>query len=259
MILQTPIYAGQLVSLDAAGGIIDTSESSELGFRVEQRLIDIDDGDTNQASSPVTATNDALQVLGIDSDNGARVEYDTLGLSLVSQTIDDCSFGQADCLNSVGDPTQQSPTLTNGQRAQLTAVGADTTIDVDNLRQLVNQDIENFENAPNRDATNRADTQLFFANAANGGEIDMALSDVTEQTQSISQSITDSNRNTLNTASQRIDVGDNPTTTVVESVQGLVEADVDQELTQSISWRHYRYRNSKHSIKHWYNDNYFTC
>ena len=57
-----------------------------------------------QTTSPITATNRAHQILGIDSDNGAEIRYDTHRLSLVSQTIDDCSFGQANCLNSAGDP-----------------------------------------------------------------------------------------------------------------------------------------------------------
>ncbi len=148
--------ANQLVSLKAEnGGKIDTSEHSELGFNVEQRLLDIDDHDTNQATSPITATNRANQILGIDSDNGAAVNYDTDGLSRISQTIDDCSFGQANCLNEAGDPA----TTNTGQVVQLTAKGAGdvasdgndriagTTIDVDNLQQLVSQNINNFENA----------------------------------------------------------------------------------------------------------------
>ena len=102
----------QTVDLNAASeGKIITSDHRELGYSLKQRLIDIDDRDTNQTSSPITATNIANQVLGIDSDNGAEIRYDTHRLSLVSQTIDDCSFGQANCLNSAGDPTL-SPTTT---------------------------------------------------------------------------------------------------------------------------------------------------
>ena len=156
-----------------SGGKIITSEHKELGYSLKQKLIDIDDDhDTNQASSPVTATNIANQVLDIDSNNGAEIQYDTHKLSLVSQTIDDCSFGQANCLNSAGNPAADTNT---GQIVQLTADGAGdvasdgndriagTTIDVDNLRELLNQNIENFENADNRKATNRADLQLLHA------------------------------------------------------------------------------------------------
>ena len=279
----------QLVSLDAqTGGKIDTSEHEELGFSLEQRLLDIDNHDT-APNDRIKATNNALQVLGIDSDNGALVKYDTNGLSLVSQTIDDCSFATTattDCLNFAGDPTL-SPTFTNGQRVQLFAdgVGTDgvaTTVDVDNLRQLINQKIDNFENANGDDATNmvgvRVTTptvdvvggQLFVAKATQGGDIDMALDDVDEQTQSISQSIINSDETSTNevdkpipidftsgTASQRaaqaaqlqalgfagsagqaIYIGEDPTTpdpttATTDSVKGLVEADVDQKLVQS--------------------------
>ena len=118
--------ANQLVSLEAAnGGKIDTSEHSELGFSVEQRLLDIDDHDTNQAASPISATNRANQILGIDSHDGASVNYDTDGLSRISQTIDDCSFstsgGTTACLNEAGDPT----TTNTGQVVQLSANRAD--------------------------------------------------------------------------------------------------------------------------------------
>ena len=237
--------AHQLVTLEALnGGKIDTSEHSELGFRVEQRLLDIDDTDLASSSNPpitVTATNRANQVLGIDSTNGAEINYDTNGLSLVSQTIDDCSFGTADCLNSAGTPGDTS--LTNGQRVQIFADGAGdvaivgndeiegTNVDVDNLRQLLNQNIDNFENANDREATNRADNQLFHAVAANGGDIDMAGSGFTEQTQSIRQSIRNSDENTVNAANQQlIRVG-----TDLIPIEGLVKADVDQRLQQSIS------------------------
>ena len=225
--------AKQTVDLNAtSGGKIITSDHRELGYSLKQRLIDIDDRDTNQASSPVTATNRANQVLGIDSDNGAEIQYDTHRLSLVSQTIDDCSFGQANCLNSAGNPALSPTTiLTNGQVVQLTAHGAGTTIDVDNLRQLLNQNIDNFKNANDRDATNRADLQLFHAVAANGGDIDMALRGVTEQTQSISQSIRNSDEETENAANlQRIKVGID-----FIPIEGLVKADLDQRLQQSIS------------------------
>ena len=47
-----------------SGGIIDTSEHTELGFNLEQRLLDIDDGDTSQSMSPISATNRAHQILG---------------------------------------------------------------------------------------------------------------------------------------------------------------------------------------------------
>jgi hypothetical protein len=266
----------QLVSLESGnglgttGGKIDTSEHEELGFSLEQRLLDIDNHDT-AATDRIKATNNALQTLGIDSDNGALVNYDTNGLSLVSQTIDDCSFATGattECLNSAGDPTL-SPTLTNGQRSQLFADGAGTTIDVDNLRQLINQNIDNFENANGRDALNTVrDGQLFVAKATQGGDIDMALSDVDEQTQSLSQSIINSDGNSVNevvkpnaatfttntmrqaqlvnlgfagSAGQAIYIGEDPrtpldpTTATTDSVKGLVEADVDQILKQSIS------------------------
>jgi hypothetical protein len=261
----------QLVSLESInGGKIDTSEHEELGFSLEQRLLDIDNHDT-AATDRIKATNNALQTLGIDSDNGALVNYDTNGLSLVSQTIDDCSFATGattECLNSAGDPTL-SPTLTNGQRSQLFADGAGTTIDVDNLRQLINQNIDNFENANGRDALNTVrDGQLFVAKATQGGDIDMALSDVDEQTQSLSQSIINSDGNSVNevvkpnaatfttntmrqaqlvnlgfagSAGQAIYIGEDPrtpldpTTATTDSVKGLVEADVDQRLQQSIS------------------------
>ena len=62
--------AKQTIDLNAiSGGKIITSEHRELGYSLKQRLIDIDDDDhdTNQASSPVTATNIANQVLDIDS------------------------------------------------------------------------------------------------------------------------------------------------------------------------------------------------
>ena len=35
----------------------------------------------------LTATNKHIQILGIDSDNGAKINYDTNGLSTISQTI----------------------------------------------------------------------------------------------------------------------------------------------------------------------------
>jgi hypothetical protein len=225
--------AKQTVDLNAtSAGQIITSDHRELGYSLKQRLIDIDDGDTDQTASPITATNRASQVLGIDAQNGAEIQYDTHRLSLVSQTINDCSFGQANCLNSAGDPTLPPTTiLTNGQVVQLTAHGAGTTIDVDNLRQLLNQNIDNFENANDREATNRADNQLFHAVAANGGDIDMALSGGTEQTQSIRQSIRNSDESTVNAANQQlIQVG-----TDFIPIEGLVKADVDQRLQQSIS------------------------
>ena len=50
-----------------SGGNIITSQHQELGYNLKQRLIDIDDFDTTPNSSPVTATNRAHQVLGIDS------------------------------------------------------------------------------------------------------------------------------------------------------------------------------------------------
>ena len=126
MILQIQTSPKQTVDLNAASeGKIITSDRRELGYSLKQRLIDIDDSDTNQTSSPVAATNIANQVLGIDSDNGAEIRYDTHRLSLVSQTIDDCSFGQANCLNSTGDPALSPTTiLTNRQVVQLTAHGA---------------------------------------------------------------------------------------------------------------------------------------
>jgi hypothetical protein len=265
----------QLVSLEAlGGGKIDTSEHSELGFSLEQRLLDIDNHDT-AGSDWLTATNRASQVLGIDAQNGGVINYDTNGLSLVSQTIDDCSFATASsanptaCLNFAGDEAPLNTALTNGQRAQLFAHGVGTTVDVDNLRQLINQNIDNFENANGRDATNRVvDGQLFVAKATQGGDIDMALSDVDEQTQSLSQSIINSDGNSINevvkpnaatfttntarqttlqnlgfagSAGQAIYIGENPTTPLdpttatTDSVKGLVEADVDQILKQSIS------------------------
>ena len=74
----------------------------------------------------LTATNRAIQVLGIDSDNGAKINYDTNGLSLVSQTIDDCSFATTSsnnptaCLNFAGDTIHDNtPTLTNGQESSI--------------------------------------------------------------------------------------------------------------------------------------------
>ena len=275
----------QLVSLEAlGGGKIDTSEHSELGFSLEQRLLDIDNHDT---ASPdwLTATNRASQVLGIDAQNGGVINYDTNGLSLVSQTIDDCSFATTSstnpnptaCLNFAGDENPLNTALTNGQRAQLFAHGAGTTVDVDNLRQLINQKIDNFENANGDDATNTVtDGQLFVAKATQGGDIDMALSDVDEQTQSLSQSIINSDEitrnevvkpnaanlavfNTVSTAprtatqlntlglagdaGQAIYIGEDPRTgpldptnpLATDSVKGFVEADVDQELTQSIA------------------------
>jgi hypothetical protein len=216
----------QLVSLEATtGGDIITSDHPELGFNLEQRLIDIDDFDTNQATTPITATNLANQILGIDSDNNARVTYDTAGLSTISQRIEDCSFGQADCLNSAGNPA----TTNTGQVVQLSADGTGTNIDVDDLQQLIDQDIVDFENAANKDATNRADAQFLTAVAANGGDIDMDIPDTT-QTQSISQSITNSDENSDNLAEQRINIGTNAI-----PVQGLAEVDVDQELEQSIT------------------------
>ena len=80
----------------------------------------------------------------------------------------------------------------------------------------------------------------------------MALDDVDEQTQSIKQSITDSIGNARNEVKaqtipitvpvttqgsngQAIYIGDDPGTPTRESVQGYVEADVDEELEQSIS------------------------
>ncbi len=267
--------AKQLVSLEAlGGGKIDTSEHEELGFLLEQRLLDIDNHDT-AATDRLTATNRASQVLGIDAQNGGVINYDTNGLSLVSQTIDDCSFATTtstnptNCLNFAGDHNPANTALTNGQRAQLFAHGAGTTIDVDNLRQLINQKIDNFENANGDDATNRVvDGQLFVAKATNGGDIDMALDDVDEQTQSLSQSIINSDENSVNevvkpnaatfttnlarqaelvnlgfagSAGQAIYIGEDPrtpldpTTATTDSVKGLVEADVDQRLQQSIS------------------------
>ena len=59
----------------------------------------------------------------------------------------------------------------------------------------------------------------------------MALSGVTEQTQSIRQSIRNSDENTVNAAHQQlIQVG-----TDFIPIEGLVKADVDQRLQQSIS------------------------
>ena len=76
----------------------------------------------------------------------------------------------------------------------------------------------------------------------------MALSGVTEQTQSISQSITNSDENTNNLADQQISVGTNTI-----PVQGLAQVDVDQGLIQSITGA-----NIGPAIKRWYNDSYFT-
>ena len=130
-----------------------------------------------------------------------------------------------ECINSAGNPATNT-----GQVVQLTADGTDTKIDVDNLRQILTQNIVDFDNANNKEATNRADAQFFSAFASNGGDIDMALSGVTEQTQSLSQSITNSDENTNNLADQRISVGTNTI-----PVQGLAQVDVDQELIQSIT------------------------
>ena len=59
----------------------------------------------------------------------------------------------------------------------------------------------------------------------------MAIADVTEQTQSLSQSITNSKESATNTATaQTINVGTN-----ANPINGLVEGDVDQEFTQSLS------------------------
>jgi hypothetical protein len=226
----------QYVSLNAqSGGDIITSQHQELGFNLEQRLVDIDDFDTTPNTSPITATNRAHQILGIDATNNALINYDTAGLSTISQLIDDCSFsttGTTTCTNEAGNPA----TTPSGQYTQLRADGTGTTINVDNLRQLINQKIDNFDNndadANNEAALNTlASPQLFSAVASAGGDIDMAIADVTEQTQSLSQSITNSKESATNTATaQTINVG-----TDGNPINGLVEGDVDQVFTQSLS------------------------
>jgi hypothetical protein len=222
-------FGRQYVSLDATtGGDIITSDHEELGFLLQQRLINNDDYDTNQAASPITATNQAHQILGIDSDNNARITYDTNELSTISQTIENCSFsttGTTNCLNSAGNPS----ITPSGQYVQLRADGAGTEVNLDDLQQTITQTIEDFEDANGADATNRADKQFIEAVAANGGEIDMDISN-TIQTQSISQSITNSDEDTTNNAEQTIGIG-----STIAPVEGLAEVDIDQELTQAIS------------------------
>ncbi len=269
----------QFVSLrSGTGGIIDTTSHDELGYSLQQTLNDIDDRDNTQ-STPISAKNLGYQILGIDSDNsGANINFDTNGLSTISQLIDGCKFSTTgttatECLNSAGTPSE---TAFKGQVTQLTANGAGdvandgndglagspgkpgTNINLDNQKQVIDQEIINFHDANGRDATNiidetaQAQGQYFEVRAAAGGDVNMALDDVDEQTQSIKQSITDSIGNARNEVKaqtipitvpvttqgsngQAIYIGDDPGTPTRESVQGYVEADVDQELEQSIS------------------------
>jgi hypothetical protein len=203
---------------------IDTSAHEELGFNLVQTLRDNDDDDGTHISSPITTKNEANQVLNVDARGGATIKYDTLGLSTTTQDIYKCSFGQGSCTNTAG--TTASPQ--SGMRTELTASGAGTVINVDDLQQLLSQKIQYFNPANNKIASNTQNAQVVSAVATEGGKINLATG--ATNTQSSTQSITNSKQNTGNLGSQTLNVGTN-----VIPVVGQVTADVDQTLQQSIS------------------------
>ena len=226
----------QLVNLQArTGGAINTYNHEETGFSLNQELIGNDD--TDGQTGQVKATNEGRQSLFADARTGATIEYDTLGLSELSQVIQDCEFGVATCINQAGSTTSGSTTLpdgtlvpgSGGMQVALDARGTGTVIDVDDLQQYVSQNIDNFDTSAGKTAKNDAPSQLFSAVARAGGEIDMDTGE--SSSQSLSQSIIDSRATSTNTVGLqelKVGVGTVP-------VEGLVEANVDQRLYQQIS------------------------
>ena len=227
----------QLVNLQArTGGAINTYNHEETGFSLNQELIGNDD--TDGQTGQVKATNEGRQSLTADARTGATIEYDTLGLSELSQVIQDCEFGVATCINQAGSTTSGSTTLpdgtivpgSGGMQVVLDARGTGTVIDVDDLQQYVSQNIDNFDTSANKVAKNNAPSQLFSAVARAGGEIDFDTGESSSQT--FSQSITDSRASSDNSGSQAIEVG---TPAVGFEVNGLVEANLEQRLDQQIT------------------------
>jgi hypothetical protein len=208
---------------------IDTSNHEELGFNLLQTLRNNDDDDGTHISSPITTKNEANQVLNMDARSGATIKYDTLGLSTTTQDIYKCSFGGGSCTNTAG--TIALPQ--SGMRTELTATGAGTLIEVDDLQQLLTQKIQYFKPSINKAASNTANTQVVSAVAQQGGKIDLNTGD--SSSQKITQTITGTDSSPLkgnvqNVAVQTLDVG-----VAGISVLGTVEASVDQSLQQSIT------------------------
>ena len=156
---------------------IDTSAHEELGFNLVQTLRNNDDDDGTHISSPITTKNEANQVINVDARGGATIKYDTLGLSTTTQDIYKCSFGGGSCTNTAG--TTASPQ--SGMRTELTASGAGTLIDLDDLQQLLTQKIQYFNPANNKAASNTANTQVVSAVATQGGKIDLNTGDSSSQ------------------------------------------------------------------------------
>jgi hypothetical protein len=208
---------------------IDTIAHEELGFNLVQTLRNNDDDDGTHISSPITTKNEANQVLNVDARGGATIKYDTLGLSTTTQDIYKCSFGGGSCTNTAGTPASPQSSM----RTELTASGAGTFIDVDDLQQLLTQKIQYFNPANNKAASNTANTQVVSAVATQCGKIDLNTGD--SSSQQLTQSITGTDSSPLkgnvqNVAVQRLDVGTSGFPTL-----GTVEASVDQNLQQSIT------------------------
>ena len=210
---------------------IDTSAHEELGFNLVQTLRNNDDDDGTHISSPITTKNEANQVINVDARGGAKIKYDTLGLSTTTQDIYKCSFGGGTIgTNTAG--TTASPQ--SGMRTELTASGAGTLIDLDDLQQLLtNKRSNTLIQLNNKAASNTANTQVVSAVATQSGKIDLNTGD--SSSQQLTQSITGTDSSPLkgnvqNVAVQRLDVGTSGFPTL-----GTVEASVDQNLQQSIT------------------------
>jgi hypothetical protein len=241
------------VTAKSGGDILLTH--NEYGFAGDQQIINTDGRETATTTTTdrLTALNQYKQTLTADVEDYGDIEYDTYGLSTISQTIQDASntANRGTVQNFAGDPaTANTATSKDGMRVNLEADGYGANINIDNFLQTADQDIVSFAGTSTAAlAENRINEMYFSALARDDGydaaEIEFDPEGVHEQ--SIVQDIQNSGGNVAlrNTAWAELQAGFeanviSPTTgddTISDNpVNGLLDVDnLDQTINQDIS------------------------